>query len=68
MGAKEIVAALGGRWCGNYGLSPCPTHDDRRPSLKVRDDPGKSDGLGGNRSIPRGLLLGIWTEVRLGVF
>jgi hypothetical protein len=45
MDARAITVALGGRWCGRYGLAPCPAHDDRDPSLKVKDDPRKSDGI-----------------------
>lgn len=45
MGAREIVKALGGRWHGNYGMARCPVHDDREPSLKVRDHQSKHDAL-----------------------
>jgi hypothetical protein len=24
-------------WCGSYGLVRCPAHDDRKPSLSIRD-------------------------------
>jgi hypothetical protein len=37
MGAREITAALGGRWCGGYGVACCPGHDDRTPSLSISD-------------------------------
>jgi hypothetical protein len=43
--ARSITKALGGRWCGSYGLARCPTHDDRSPSLKVRNDARKYDGI-----------------------
>src|SRR4051794_25717263 len=43
--AKAITAALGGRWHGRYGLCRCPVHADRTPSLKVKEDPRKSDGV-----------------------
>jgi putative DNA primase/helicase len=43
--ARGLTKALGGRWCGSYGLARCPTHDDREPSLKVRDDAAKLDGI-----------------------
>lgn len=36
-GAKEIVAALHGRWMGRYGICRCPAHDDLEPSLSVAD-------------------------------
>jgi hypothetical protein len=45
MDARTITIALGGRWCGGYGLASCPAHDDRDPSLKIKDDPRKSDGI-----------------------
>jgi putative DNA primase/helicase len=45
MDARAITKALGGRWCGGYGLARCPSHDDREPSLKVKDDPRKSGGI-----------------------
>jgi hypothetical protein len=37
MTAREIVIALGGRWCASYGVAKCPTHDDIQPSLSIRD-------------------------------
>jgi putative DNA primase/helicase len=44
--AREIVAALGGRWHGSYGLAPCPCHDDgSTPALKVSDAGQKSGGV-----------------------
>jgi putative DNA primase/helicase len=39
--APELVAALAGRWHGHYGTARCPAHDDRTPSLSVRET---SDG------------------------
>jgi hypothetical protein len=35
--AREIVRALNGRWLRGYGVCRCPAHDDRAPSLSVRD-------------------------------
>ncbi len=35
--AREIVQALGGRWAGRYGTARCPAHEDKSPSLSVRD-------------------------------
>jgi hypothetical protein len=43
--ARSITLALGGRWHGRYGTARCPVHNDREPSLKVKDDPRKADGL-----------------------
>jgi putative DNA primase/helicase len=37
MNARQIVAALKGHWHGGYGQCRCPVHDDREPSLTVRD-------------------------------
>ena len=37
MTARSLTAALGGRWHGSYGTARCPAHEDRRPSLSVRD-------------------------------
>jgi putative DNA primase/helicase len=34
---REIVKALGGHWFRGYGMCPCPAHDDKNPSLAVRD-------------------------------
>jgi putative DNA primase/helicase len=39
--ARGIVAALGGRWFGSYGLARCPAHEDRSPSLSVTERAGK---------------------------
>jgi hypothetical protein len=35
--ARELTMALGGRWHRSYGLARCPAHDDRSPSLNIRD-------------------------------
>src|SRR5262245_25961774 len=43
--ARGIVKALGGMWTGSYGLARCPAHDDHKPSLKIKDDPNKRDGI-----------------------
>ena len=32
----DIVAALRGKWQGSYALCMCPAHDDRTPSLSIR--------------------------------
>jgi hypothetical protein len=37
MSAPELVAALGGRWCGRRGMARCPAHPDRTPSLAVTE-------------------------------
>ena len=37
MNARELTAALGGKWHGRYGTARCPAHLDKTPSLTVRD-------------------------------
>lgn len=37
MTAREIIAALKGRWHGQYGSARCPAHDDINPSLTIKD-------------------------------
>ena len=37
MRAESLTKALGGRWHGSYGTARFPAHDDRTPSLSVRD-------------------------------
>lgn len=37
MSARSLTDALGGRWHGSYGAARCPAHDDRDPSLTIRD-------------------------------
>jgi len=42
MTAQTIAKALGGRKVGGAWMARCPTHDDREPSLSIRDaDDGK---------------------------
>ncbi len=40
MNSRELVHQLGGRWHGASGIARCPAHDDRTPSLSVRDGDG----------------------------
>ncbi len=37
MNARELTTALKGRWNGSSGTARCPAHDDREPSLSIRD-------------------------------
>ncbi len=39
--AKVIASALGGYRCGSGFIAKCPSHDDRSPSLSLRDVDGK---------------------------
>ena len=41
--ARTICDALGGHWHGDYGLTFCPVHENKRtPALSIRDgDDGK---------------------------
>ena len=42
MNAETIAKALGGRKAGGGWMARCPAHDDREPSLSIRDaDDGK---------------------------
>jgi putative DNA primase/helicase len=43
--ARAITKALVGKWQGRYGLCRCPAHADKMPSMKVRDDQRKGDGI-----------------------
>ena len=36
-GAETIATALGGRKAGGAWMARCPAHDDRKPSLSIRD-------------------------------
>jgi len=41
MAAKQMIASLPrGKWYGSYGVACCPAHDDRTPSLSIRDAEG----------------------------
>jgi hypothetical protein len=39
--AETIAKALDGRRAGRGWIAPCPVHEDRRPSLSIRDAQGK---------------------------
>src|SRR5262249_26957275 len=41
MNAETIARALGGRKAGGGWTARCPAHDDRNPSLSIRDANGK---------------------------
>lgn len=40
MNARELTAALGGRWRGASGEARCPAHKDKNPSLSISDGDG----------------------------
>ena len=35
--ARQLVRTLRGKWYGTYGMCRCPAHDDRTPSLSIRE-------------------------------
>ena len=35
--AQQLTIQLRGKWHGGYGTARCPAHDDRTPSLSIRD-------------------------------
>jgi hypothetical protein len=37
MNAETLARALGGRRTGSHWMAPCPTHEDREPSLSIKD-------------------------------
>ena len=37
MDARELIATLGGKWRGRYGIALCPGHADHSPSLSIAD-------------------------------
>jgi len=41
MTAETMAKALGGRKVGQGWTARCPAHDDREPSLSIRDSDGK---------------------------
>ena len=68
MSAVEITRALGGRWRGSYGIARCPGHDDREPSLSIREaEDGKilircHAGCDQKRVISALRSLGLWED------
>ncbi len=40
MNAEELTRALGGKWHGSYGTARCPAHQDKTPSLSIREGDG----------------------------
>ena len=40
MNAEELTKALGGHWSGSSGEARCPAHEDKTPSLSIRDGDG----------------------------
>lgn len=67
MTAAEIAQRLHGRKSGNSYLALCPSHDDRNPSLSLRDADGKvlvhcHAGCDQNTVIEALKKLGFWPE------
>jgi putative DNA primase/helicase len=64
--AESIAKALGGRKVGDSWMARCPAHDDRKPSLSIRDaDDGKillhcHAGCGQERVITALQARGLW--------
>ena len=68
MNAETIAKALGGRRIGASWMAPCPAHDDREPSLSIRDARGTvllhcHAGCDQHRVIEALRARGLWTEV-----
>lgn len=40
MRAEALTRQLGGRWQGRYGSARCPAHDDKNPSLSIKEGEG----------------------------
>ncbi len=38
--ARSVTKGLQGRWSGSSGVARCPAHEDRTPSLSIRDGDG----------------------------
>ena len=68
MTAETIAKALGGRKAGGRWMARCPSHDDREPSLSIRDaDDGKvlvrcNAGCEQEQIIATLRSRGLWTE------
>ena len=68
MTAEAIAKALGGRKAGGGWMARCPAHDDRKPSLSIRDaDDGKvlvrcHAGCDQERVIAALRARGLWAE------
>jgi hypothetical protein len=66
MSAEPIAEALGGRKAGGGWMARCPAHDDRQPSLSIRDtDDGRAlvhchAGCSQNRVIAALRSRGLW--------
>ena len=68
MNAETLAKALGGRKAGGGWTARCPAHDDRTPSLSIRDgDDGKvlircHAGCDQEQVIATLWSRGLWTE------
>lgn len=67
MNAETIAKALGGRKAGGGWTAQCPAHDDRTPSLSIRDADGTvlvhcHAGCGQERIIGALRARGLWTR------
>jgi hypothetical protein len=70
MTGETIATALGGRKAGGAWMTRCPAHDDRKPSLSIRDgDDGRvlarcHAGCEQERVIAALLSRSLWQEMR----
>jgi len=68
--AAEIARALGGRRCGSGWVTRCPAHEDRRPSLSIRDGDGERVLVHCHAGCPQEAVIealrrrGLWPERR----
>ena len=67
MTPETIARALAGRRAGNGWTARCPAHDDRSPSLSIRNADGKvlvccHAGCDQERVIAALRTRGLWTE------
>ncbi len=74
MNAEYIAKALGGRKAGNGWSVSCPAHDDRTPSLSLRDTERGKVLVHCHAGCDQGVVIdhlksiGLWTQKGLGLF
>jgi hypothetical protein len=65
MTAKEIARALGGQRVGIVWMACCPAHDDRNPSLSIRDSDHDKVLVYRGRRAWREANVDAWVETKL---